>query len=120
MLRHIADYVLTFIEQRDAERIAYGIYDVTITGIEVIERFRIRNLHLTADADQDALVRRALQLLCERLDVLRLDNDPSAPVEMWVLRSRIAEMVRLITLVRQRIVWFSNHVRACAGEGGGA
>ena len=31
-LQWLADDVLTFIEQREAEQIAYGIYDVTMTG----------------------------------------------------------------------------------------
>jgi hypothetical protein len=36
MIRMLADNVLTFIEQREAEQIAYGVYDVTMTGAEVI------------------------------------------------------------------------------------
>ncbi|MCS6939888.1 MAG: DEAD/DEAH box helicase [Roseiflexus sp.] len=108
MLCHVADDVLTFIEQREAEQIAYGIYDVIMTGAEVIAGFRPHSLRFDTDAERYEQVCSALQLLYERLDVLRLDDDPAASVEMWVLRSRIAEMVRLIALVRQRIVWFSN------------
>jgi Lhr-like helicase len=36
-LKQLADEVLTFIEQREAEQVAYGVYDVTMTGAEVIE-----------------------------------------------------------------------------------
>ncbi len=34
-LARLADDVLTFIEQREAEQIAYGVYDVTMTGTDV-------------------------------------------------------------------------------------
>jgi len=103
----IADDVLTFIEQREAEQIAYGVYSVTMTGSEVIAGFRPMRLHEDSGGDRESTVRRALQHLSERLDILRLDPNPGAPVEEWVIRSRIAEMVRLIALVRQRIVWFT-------------
>lgn len=104
----LADDVLTFIEQREAEQIAYGVYDVTMTGAEVIAGFRPLSVALPADVDRAALAAEALARLGERLDILRLDADPAAPPEEWVIRSRIAEMVRLIALVRQRIVWYPN------------
>lgn len=104
----LVDEVLTFIEQREAEQIAYGVYDVTMTGAEVIDGFRPLSVNLTADDDRQGYVRAALQHLGERLDILRLDDDRGAPPEDWVLRSRIAEMVRLIALVRQRIVFQPN------------
>ncbi len=105
LLRRLADDVLTFIEQREAEQIAYGVYDVTMTGAEVIAGFRPLSVTLGDGDDRAALAAEALLRLGGRLDILRLDEEPSAPPEAWVLRSRIAEMVRLIALVRQRIVW---------------
>ncbi len=105
MLRLLADDVLTFIEQREAEQIAYGVYNVTMTGAEVITDFRPLSVTLSPDKDRNALLHAALLRLGERLDILRLDENPNSPPEAWVLRSRIAEMVRLINLVRQRIVW---------------
>jgi len=107
-LLRLSDDVLTYIEQREAEQIAYGIYDVTITGAEVIAGFRPLSVELEPTADRAALIRTALLHLGERLDILRLDDDPAASPENWVLRSRIAEMVRLIALVRQRIVFQPN------------
>src|SRR6266540_1420915 len=41
----LADELLTFIEQREAEQIAYGIYNITMTGADVLEGFA---LHLAA------------------------------------------------------------------------
>jgi hypothetical protein len=107
--RMLADDVLTFVEQREAEQIAYGVYDVTMTGAEVIAGFRPLSVELPPDADRGALARDALVRLGERLDILRLDDDPAAPPEAWFIRSRIAEMVRLIALVRQRVVWQPNN-----------
>ncbi len=102
----LANDLLTWIEQREAEQIAYGVYDVTMIGAEVIVGFRPLSVVLGADDDRAVLTVEALLRLGERLDILRLDADPEAPPEAWVLRSRIAEMVRLIALVRQRIVWY--------------
>lgn len=34
--RALADDLLTSIEQREAEQIAYGVYDVTMTGAEAM------------------------------------------------------------------------------------
>ena len=97
-LQWLADDILTFIEQREAEQIAYGIYDVTMTGAEVIAGFRPLSVEL-AEAHREAHISEALKRLAERLDILRLDDDPHIPVQEWIFRSRIAEMVRLITLV---------------------
>lgn len=108
LLERLADDVLTFIEQREAEQIAYGVYDVTMTGAEVIAGFRPLSVVLEPTADRAALVRTALVRLGERLDILRLDDDAWAPPEDWMLRSRIAELVRLIALVRQRIIFQPN------------
>jgi hypothetical protein len=105
LLPRLADDVLTYIEQREAEQIAYGIYDVTMTGAEVIAGFRPLSVDLAPYGSRDAYVREALQYLSERLDILRLDDARDLPSEEWIIRSRIAEMVRLIALVRQRIVF---------------
>src|SRR5262249_6846799 len=61
------------------------------------------SVNLAPDDDRQGYVRAALQYLWERLDVLRFDGDPDAPPEDWVLRSRIAETVRLLSKLRQRL-----------------
>jgi hypothetical protein len=104
--------LLTFIEQREAEQIAYGIYNVTMTGAEALSAFRPLSALPAGNAERTTLLRSALQMLGERLDILRFDPDPQAAPEAWVFRSRIAEMVRLIHLVRQRIVFADNYRNA--------
>lgn len=101
----LVNELLTFIEQREAEQIAYGIYAVTMTGAEALAAFRPLSVAFADEVERANHVRAALQTLGERLDLLRLDPEPDAAPEAWVFRSRIAEMVRLIHLVRQRIVF---------------
>jgi DEAD/DEAH box helicase/Helicase conserved C-terminal domain len=101
-LKRLADEVLTFIEQREAEQVAYGIYDVTMTGVEVIDNFQpSEDIPLAAENKTDA-VRQALQYLANDLQIIRFDRNDS-PSD-WIFRSRIAETVRLIVKLRQRIV----------------
>lgn len=99
----LVDEVQTFIERREAEQIAYGVYDVTMTGAEVIAGFRPLSVSIAPDDDREGYVRAALQHLWGRLDILRLDGGQDASPEEWVLRSRIAEMVRLLSKLRQRL-----------------
>lgn len=75
LLRMLADDVLTFIEQREAEQIAYGVYDVTMTGAEVLAGFRPLSVALNPTDDREALLRAALRRLGERLDILRSNNE---------------------------------------------
>ena len=101
-LKQLADEVLTFIEQREAEQVAYGVYDVTMTGAEVIESFQpSEDIQLAAEQKTEA-IGEALQQLGNDLQIIRF-NKTDSPTE-WVFRSRIAETVRLLTKLRQRIV----------------
>ncbi|GAB4199216.1 MAG: hypothetical protein OHK0022_19290 [Roseiflexaceae bacterium] len=92
----LVDELLTFIEQREAEQIAYGIYDVTMTGADLLHDFQPRDKR----TGEETLT--ALALLSKRLDILRFDNYGDEQPEAWVFRSRIAEMVRIIALLRLR------------------
>jgi len=102
-LKQLADEVLTFIEQREAEQVAYGVYDVTMTGAEVIDSFQpSEDIQLAAEQKTEA-IGEALQQLGNDLQIIRF-NQADSPTE-WVFRSRIAETVRLLTKLRQRIVF---------------
>ena len=94
--------VLTFIEQREAEQIAYGIYDVTMTGREVIDVYRPSNGRTLSATDRTALMADALRQLAEEAHIICFGA--AVAVEDWVFRSRIAETVRLLTRLKQRIV----------------
>jgi hypothetical protein len=101
-LKQLADDVLTFIEQREAEQVAYGVYDVTMTGAEVFDSFEpSEDIQLAAVEKTEAIIE-ALQQLGNDLQIIRF-NKADSPTE-WVFRSRIAETVRLLTKLRQRIV----------------
>lgn len=105
-IKRLADEVLTFIEQREAEQVAYGIYDVTMTKAEVIESFQpTEDIQLAKEEEAEA-VSNALQQLVDDLQIIRFDRVES-PGD-WVFRSRIAETVRLLTKLRQRIVRYTN------------
>ncbi|KJH72506.1 DEAD/DEAH box helicase [Aliterella atlantica] len=105
-LKQLADEVLTLIEQREAEQVAYGIYDVLMTGAEVIDRFQpSEDITLSAEK-RSQVVSQALQNLAENLQIIRFEQNQS-PSD-WVFRSRIAEIVRLISKLRQRIVKYDN------------
>ncbi len=105
-VQNLADDLLTFIEQREAEQIAYGIYDVTMTGAEVRATFRPADYYLAAGDDADALVWAALHRLADEIQIMRL-TAAEQPAD-WVFRSRVAEIVRLLTKLKQRIVPFDN------------
>lgn len=105
-LKYLSDEVLTFIEQREAEQVAYGIYDVTMIGAEVIDSFQpSEDISLTAE-DRDKTLINALKQLASDLQIIRFDKEESP--RDWVFRSRIAETVRLLTKLRQRIVTEDN------------
>ncbi len=101
-LETIADEILTFIEQREAEQIAYGIYAVSTTGADVLDSYTPLNSTPLPQDQRDSLVREALQLLAAQYQIIRLNSTPD-PFD-WQLRSRIGETVRLISLLRQRLI----------------
>ncbi|NER48890.1 MAG: DEAD/DEAH box helicase, partial [Symploca sp. SIO1A3] len=106
ILQKLADEVLTFIEQREAEQVAYGVYDVTMTGAEVLDSFEpSEDIQLAAEQKKEA-ISDALQQLGNDLQIIRF-NQANSPAE-WVFRSRIAETVRLLTKLRQRIVNYNS------------
>ncbi|MBD2665159.1 putative helicase [Richelia sinica FACHB-800] len=105
-LKILADEVLTFIEQREAEQVAYGIYDVTMTGVEVIDNFQpSEDIRLTP-ANKTEAIRNALAQLAKDLQIIRFNQEKSP--DGWIFRSRIAETVRLLSKLRQRIVRENN------------
>jgi hypothetical protein len=106
LINQLADEILTFIEQREAEQVAYGIYDVSMTGAEVIDNFQPSEDIPLSPEERSQAVSVALQDLAENLQIIRFEQNQS-PSD-WVFRSRIAETVRLITKLRQRIVRQNN------------
>ncbi len=100
-LGRLSDDVLTYIEQREAEQIAYGMYRVTLSGRELITEYRPVDSTLPPLSDREAVLSTVLRHLDAALLIIRF-NDADDPAE-WMFRSRIAEIVRLLTLLRQRI-----------------
>ena len=93
--------LLTWIEQREAEQIAYGVYDVTMTGAEVLGSYQPVDATRPPLADREDDLCTALRWLAEEVLIIRFgaEADPAA----WVFRSRIAETVRLLSKLRQRL-----------------
>ena len=104
ILKRLADEILTFIEQREAEQVAYGIYDVTMTGAEVIDSFKPSE-DIQLDVPEEAIAE-ALQYLYDHLQIIRFDQNKT--ISEWIFRSRIAEIVRLLAKLRQRMVKFNS------------
>ncbi|MEI7644288.1 MAG: DEAD/DEAH box helicase [Chloroflexales bacterium] len=102
-LARLADDVLTFIEQREAEQIAYGVYDVTMTGAEVLDKYQPVDVTRPPLADREGDLRTALRWLAQEVLIIRFstEDDPAT----WVFRSRIAETVRLLSKLRQRLAF---------------
>ncbi len=109
-LDRLADEVLTFIEQREAEQIAYGVYDVTLTGEEIFQHFRRSDSADLPVEERDAALHAVLTKLVDEVHIIRFDAD--ADPKQWIFRSRIAEMVRLLALLRQRIVFSDSAKRS--------
>ncbi|NJK81358.1 MAG: hypothetical protein HC914_16300 [Chloroflexaceae bacterium] len=105
-IKHISNHLLTFIEQREGEQIDYGIYDVTMTGAEVLASFPLPAMDLPPETGRDAAIRAALQHLADEIQIIRF-TDAEQP-DNWVFRSRMAEIVRLLSKLKQRIVQFNN------------
>lgn len=97
----LADDLLTFIEQREAAQIAYGVYDVTMTGAEVLAGYRPVDVTRVPLVDREGALKAALGWLAAEVLIIRFDG-ADEPAE-WVFRSRIAEMVRLLSRLRQRL-----------------
>lgn len=87
------DTILTFIERRESEQIQYGLYDVRMTGLEVFEA-------CSSIPERD--VRFALDALDARGLIIRFEDH--ADHREWLFRSRTAEIVRLVSKLRQRKV----------------
>lgn len=89
----LLDMILTFIERREAEQIQYGLYDVMLTGDEVLDSF-------SPEPEQDFCA--ALTELWQRGLVIRFEDNQDP--RDWCFRSRSAETVRLVSKLRRRIV----------------
>lgn len=92
-MNELLDSLLTFIEGREAEQIRYGLYDVVMTGTEVLDAYLLA-------PEQD--IRTALTTLWQRSLIIRLEEN--ADHRDWRIRSRTAETVRLVSKLRQRVV----------------
>ena len=99
----LADDLLTWIEQREAEQIAYGVYDVTMTGAEVLGNYQPVDATRPPLADREDDLRTALRWLAEEVLIIRFSAEAD-PAD-WVFRSRIAETVRLLSKLRQRLAF---------------
>lgn len=97
----LADDLLTFIEQREAEQIAYGVYDVTMTGAEVLASYHPIDTQRPPLADREGDLHAALRWLAEEALIICFGAEPDPAA--WVFRSRIAETVRLLSKLRQRL-----------------
>jgi len=97
----LANDLLTWIEQREAEQIAYGVYDVTMIGAEVLGSYQPVDTTRPALADREGDLRAALCWLADDVQIIRFSAEAD-PAE-WVFRSRIAEIVRLLSKLRQRL-----------------
>ncbi|NNJ11565.1 DEAD/DEAH box helicase [Chloroflexales bacterium ZM16-3] len=93
--------LLTWIEQREAEQIAYGVYDVTMTGTDVLDKYQPVDVTRPPPAERGSDLRAALRWLAQEVLIIRFsaEDDPAK----WVFRSRIAETVRLLSKLRQRL-----------------
>jgi hypothetical protein len=92
-MSELLDSLLTFIERREAEQVQYGLYDVLLTGDELLTAF---------SSEPEQQVRAALSGLWQRGLIVRFEDN--ADHCQWVFRSRTAETVRLVSKLRQRVV----------------
>lgn len=106
----LADEIQTFIEQREAEQSAYGIYDLTMTGGEVLDIFEPGDPNLLDVQTRDDDIRNALKLLYKDYQIIRFDRE-EADVRNWIFRSRMAEIVRLLSKLKQRIIKNSGQIK---------
>ncbi len=84
--------VLTLIEKKEVEQIQYGLYDVLLTGREII----------AASTAPESETIHVLLDLWQQGQLIRFEDNNQ--VEEWLFRSRMAETVRLVSKVRQRRV----------------
>lgn len=94
--------ILTWIEMQEAQAVHFGIFEATTRGQQVLQRFRTR----TVDGQPcgDAEILHGLRFLreLEQLVLLGVNNDANDDPEGWVFRSRMGELVRLFSNLRQR------------------
>ncbi|MEM2970609.1 MAG: DEAD/DEAH box helicase, partial [Candidatus Bathyarchaeia archaeon] len=90
----LLDDVLTFIEEKDALQIRYGIYDTAMVGADIFSGMR-----LSGDPYYIKLEYALRMLMKEKLLLpLNIGTD----IRNWEFRSRIAEITRLLYKLRQR------------------
>jgi len=104
-MTELSGSLLTLIERREAEQIQYGLYDMLLTGDEVLSAF---------SPAQEAEVRVALDVLWQRGLIVRFEDH--ADHHAWRFRSRMAETVRLVSKLRQRKVDYIGEVRTHRNE----
>ena len=97
----IFDDVLTFIEQKDALQIRYGLYDSSMTGIDVISN------KIFPDDPFFVKAEFGLRMLMSERFLLPLNIEED--ILKWSFRSRIAEITRLVTKLRQRFEWHTSY-----------
>lgn len=97
----ILDKVLTCIEEKDSTQIKYGIYNTSTRGLDLFSEFR-----LPSDPFFAKLEYGIRELKREKL-ILSLEIDED--IRNWQFRSRIAEIVRLLSKLRQRFNWHRSY-----------
>lgn len=101
-LQRLADKVLTWIEQREAEQVAYGLFDGTLTGADILAQFRPLDGWPVSAEERQTELPAALQYLAEQV--------ATPPVDGRTELGRLGGAqphgrdVRLLALLRQRIV----------------
>ncbi len=90
-MNNLIDTILTYIERREAEHIQYALYDVWLTGENVLKAF---------SDEPEAKVHTALDTLWRRGLIMRCEDH--ADHRQWRFRSRMTEIVRLVSKLRQR------------------
>ncbi|MCP4542426.1 MAG: DEAD/DEAH box helicase [Chloroflexi bacterium] len=101
----LLDSLLTHIERREAEQIQYGLYDVLLTGDEVLTTF---------SSVPESDIRAALTQLWQRGLIIRFEDN--ADHREWLFRSRSSETVRLVSKLRQRKVDYVGEMRTHRNE----
>lgn len=92
------DRMLTFLEKEEARYTSFGFYDSTVTGKYLLDNFFDQDVEAF---DPHGIYREAaLMLLWQEGSVFPLneDSDPG----QWRFRSRMGEVVRLLSSLRQR------------------
>jgi hypothetical protein len=77
-----------------------------MTGAEVIENFQPSEDIKIVETEIPEAIRQALQYLFQTLQIIKFNQEETP--DQWIFRSRIAEIIRLLTKLRQRIVTTNN------------